>query len=40
MIARLRLGLSSLRDYTLRQGFRNTLNPLCSCGNEAEAIAH
>ena len=31
MLTRLRLGFSHLREQKFRNGFKDTLNPLCSC---------
>ena len=36
MLTRLRLGFSHLREEKFRNGFKDTLNPLCSCSIEAE----
>ena len=40
LITRLRLGLSHLRKHKLKHGFQDTLNPLCSCGNDVESTEH
>ena len=40
LITRLRLGLSHLREYKFKHGFPDTLNPLCSCGNDVESTEH
>ena len=40
LITRLRLGLSHLREHKFRHGFQDTLNPLCSCGNDVEYTEH
>ena len=40
MLTRLRLGFSHLREHKFRHGFKDTLNPLCSCSIEAEATAY
>ena len=37
LITRLRLGLSHLREHKFKHGFQDTLNPLCSCGNDVES---
>ena len=39
-ITRLRLGLSHLREHKFKHGFQDTLNPLCSCGNDVESTEH
>ena len=40
MLARLRLGFSHLRGHKFRHGFKDKLNPLCSCSIEAETTIH
>ena len=40
LITRLRLGLSHLREHKFKHGFQDTLNPLCSCGNDVESAEH
>ena len=40
LITRLRLGLSHLTEQKFKHGFLDTLNPLCSCGNDAESTEH
>ena len=37
LITRLRLGLSHLREHKFEHGFQDTLNPLCSCGNDVDS---
>ena len=37
LITRLRLGLSHLREHKFKHGFQDTLNLLCSCGNDVES---
>ena len=37
---RLRVGLSHLREHKFKYGFQDTLNPLCSCGNDVESTNH
>ena len=39
-IARLRLGLSHLRDHKLKHGILDCLNPVCSCGLDVETTCH
>ena len=39
-LTRLRLGFSHLREHKFRHGFKDTLNPLCSCSIEAEITTH
>ena len=40
LITRLRLGLSPLREHKLRHNFQDTLNPICSCGDDIETTIH
>ena len=35
-IARIRLGLSHLREHKFKHSFQYTLNPICNCGNDVE----
>ena len=36
-LTRLPVGLSYFREHKLRHKFRNSLNPICNCGNTIEA---
>ena len=40
LLARLRLGVSHLREHKFRHNFHDTLNPLCSCSLEPETTLH
>ena len=40
LIARLRFGLSYLKEHKFKRGFQDTLNPLCNCGNDVEFTEH
>ena len=40
LLTRLRLGISHLREHKFQHNFEDTLNPLCSCSNEAETALH
>ena len=40
LLTRLRLGLSQLREHKFKHGFQDSLNPICSCGNDIETSAH
>ena len=40
LLTRLRLNLSHLKEHKFRHNFRDTVNPLCSCGSEAETVSH
>ena len=39
-LTRLRLNFSHLREHKFRHNFRDTINPLCSCGFEIESTSH
>ena len=39
LLTRLRLGLSHLREHNLKHSFQDSLNPICSCGNDIETPA-
>ena len=36
LLSRLRLGLSHLREHKFKHGFLDSLNPICSCGQNIE----
>ena len=40
LITRLRLGFSHLREHKLSHNFQDTLNPICSCGENIETTTH
>ena len=40
LITRLRLGLSHLREHKFRHNFQDTLNSICSCGDDIETRVH
>ena len=40
LLTRLRLGLSHLREHKFKHGFQDSLNPICSCVNDIETLAH
>ena len=40
LITRLRLNLSHLREEKFKHFFQDTINPLCSCGNDAESTEY
>ena len=39
LITRLRLGLSHLREHKFRHNFQDTLNQICSCGDDIETTS-
>ena len=39
-MARLRLGLSRLREHKFNHNFQNCINPLCSCSMDIESTSH
>ena len=40
LLTRLRLGLSHLREHKFKHGFLDSLNPICSCGQNIETSTH
>ena len=40
LVTRLRLGLSHLREHKFKDSFKDTLNPLCSCGIDIKTTSH
>ena len=40
LLTRLRLGLSHLSEHKFKHSFQDSLNPICSCGNDIETSAH
>ena len=40
LLTRLRLGLSHLREHKFKPGFLDSLNPICSCGQNIETSTH
>ena len=40
LINRLRLGFSHLREHKFRHNFQDTLNPICSCGENIDTTTH
>ena len=40
LLTRLRLRFSHLREHKSWHGFRDTLNPLCNCGEDVESTSH
>ena len=40
LITRLKLGLSNLGEHKFRDSFQDTLNPICSCGDDIETTIH
>ena len=40
LLTRLRLGFSHLREHKFRHNFLDTLNPICSCGQDIETTSH
>ena len=39
-IAKLRLGLGSLREHKLKHSFKVSINPLCNCGSGVESTTY
>ena len=40
LVTRLRLGLSHLREHKFKHSVQDSLNQICSCGNDIETSAH
>ena len=40
LLTRLRHGLSHLREHKFKHGFQDSLNPICSCGQNIEISSH
>ena len=40
LLTRLRLGLSHLREHKFKHDFLDSLNPVCSCGQDIETSTH
>ena len=40
LLTRLRVGLSHLREHKFKHGFLDSLNPICSCGQNIETSTH
>ena len=40
LLTTLRLGLSHLREYKFKHGFLDSLNSICSCGQNIETSTH
>ena len=40
LLTRLGLGLNHLREHKFKHGFQDSLNPICSRGNDIETLAH
>ena len=40
LLTRLRLGLRHLREHKFKHGFLDSLNPICSCGQNIETSTH
>ena len=40
LLTKLRLGLSHLQKHKLKHDFLNSLNPICSCGQDIETPTH
>ena len=40
LLTRLRLQFSNLYEHKFRNGFEDTINAMCACGNEVETTEH
>ena len=39
-LTRLRIGFSHLKEHEFKQNFQDSVDPLCSCGNDIESTVH
>ena len=40
LLTRLRIGFSHLKEHKLKHNFQDSIDPLCSCGNDIESTVH
>ena len=40
LLIRLRIGFSHLKEHKLEHNFQDSVDPLCSCGNDIESTVH
>ena len=40
LLTRLRIGFSHLKEHKFKHNFQDSIDPLCSCGNEIESTVH
>ena len=40
LLTRLRIGFSHLKEHKFKHNFQDSVDPLCSCGNDIESTVH
>ena len=40
LLTRLRISFSHLKEHKFKHNFQDSVDPLCSCGNDIESIVH
>ena len=40
LLTRVRVGFSHLKEHKFKHNFQDSVDPLCSCGNDIESIVH
>ena len=40
LLRRLRIGFSHLKEHKFKHNFQDSVDPLCSCGNDIESTVH
>ena len=40
LLTRLRIGFSHLKEHKFKHNFQDSIDPLCSCGNDIESTVH
>ena len=40
LLTRLRIGFSHLKEHKFKHSFQDSVNPLCSCGNDIKPTVH
>ena len=40
LLTRLRIGFSHLKEHKFKHSFQDSVDPLCSCGNDIESTVH
>ena len=40
LLTRLRIGFSYLKEHKFKHNFQDSIDPLCSCGNDIESTVH
>ena len=40
LLTRIRIGFSHLKEHKFKHNFQDSVDPLCSCGNDIESTVH